>query len=32
VLTYEPIGEREEKVSPPDASASTSTIDPATHP
>jgi citrate synthase len=31
-LEYEPIGEREEKVSPPDASASTSTIDPGTHP
>src|SRR4051812_43245345 len=31
-LSYEPMGEREEKVSPPDASASTSTIDPTTHP
>jgi citrate synthase len=31
-LDYEPIDGREQKVSPPDASASTSTIDPATHP
>jgi citrate synthase len=31
-LDYEPIGEREQKVNPPDASASTSTIDPGTHP
>ena len=31
-LDYEPIDGREQKVSPPDASESTSTIDPATHP